>query len=1045
MSPSAPSVAVAGPRLGRLQTLQVKLGALFVTIAVLLCVAAYFIGRSLVHDKLATDTGRHQRESGLRLVQAMEFRLGLAQALGNSLAEMTADSPRAGWHRRVPALVAGSGLGPLVVGVGIWPEPRTLDRRRERTSQLWVADSAGVLQLREDYNDPRAIAYWEEPWYTPARRAPSGSCFWTTVFRETLTMRDVVACALPLRDSSGFAGVVTVLIGLEGLQNVLSNAARGQNGYALLVDRDNGLLAMSDALRTKLDGHHAVRNVAALAQQLPSINALALDLHRRNEALLSRAVQSPLYDPAQISELTQQTREGSRRESESALALIWSSGMAGPAESAPVRELRIADDGVLDAPSSATVFELPGPFWKLVRVTPAQEGLAGAEYVFGRTLVLVCGALLLALALIFGAIRWLVLRPLSRITGRIADARTVEESLHIQLDASGHNEISLIGHWYNERLRQLREAMDRTLTQQVQIAAVASERTKADDQALRLRERASALLASVSDAVIVVDPRGLVEDMNAAAERLTSTTLRNVRGKPSSEVFRARIAARGGSQSDFAAAALAAPDRIEHSEGLFLHVEGRPEREIRLTASALRGPSGRILGAILVFHPREAQQASTPRVMIDRRSVDSLTALPTRAACERRLRALIESTRLQPRAHALIVADIDRMRAINESAGQRAGDELLVRIGETLVGSAPGADVFRLGGDAFAIVLEGADAEGAYRAASLLRECVAATRLLYEERPLTVTASFGIASFDSPGERPTQLLRRAGDACTAAKAAGRNAVIAYDPSMDRNDEIAEEATWVRRIRTGLGEGLFHLTTQWVLPADRIQPDGAVFDVSLALEDEEGFWAEPSVFLPVAERAGLVGDVERWALRQALDHLARNPEVLPRLAFCCVPLSAQTVSEGATLELLAQALQQHEILTPGKLCFVLREGVLSEVPGPAQTFCEAMRSLGCRVAVDHFDGHSGATADMVRRLPAEILRIDARHFVDLSGDAVDQLIADSLIRLARTLSRRVLVSEIGDDAARESWQRLGADYLQGIAVARPSPVLFAASA
>ena len=80
-------------------------------------------------------------------------------------------------------------------------------------------------------------------------------------------------------------------------------------------------------------------------------------------------------------------------------------------------------------------------------------------------------------------------------------------------------------------------------------------------------------------------------------------------------------------------------------------------------------------------------------------------------------------------------------------------------------------------------------------------------------------------------------------------------------------------------------------------------------------------------------------------------------------------------------------------------------------------------------------------ELLRRLPAEIMRIDARHFVDAGGDALDQTIADSFVRLSRTLQRMVMVVDLGDEPALDAWKRLGADYFHGLVVARPSPVVF----
>lgn len=1039
MSPNAPKVPLAleGPRLRTGQGLQLKLALLFCIVTAVLALIAWQVGRVLVQSNLVGDTERYQRESGLRLVREVETRLGQARVLASSIAELSehGGDPRQ-WTPRVPALVAGSGLDELIAAVGWWPEPVA----GARNSRMWISDGVGALQLREDYNDPRTIPYWQEPWYTPARYAAAGRCYWTLLHVERLSRRNVVGCALPLRDAQGFRGVVTVMLQASELDKLLGTASTGQSGYALLVDRDNRLIAATGPAAQRLGGERP-RNMAELAQRMPPFNTLALELHQRDEQFLSHAVQSRMYDATQISRLKDGTNDLSRQEAESALALLWNTTSVAPrAEAGHIQELRIRDDAVISQDASATLFELPEPYWKLVRVTPAREGVAGAQYFFMQTLVVVIGAMVVTLVLIFAGLRLLVLRPLSRMAHTLSDARTLEGSLHVQLQASARNEFGVIGHWYNERVRQLRESMDRVMSQQSQLVIEAGERTRADEHALRLRERASAVATSISDAVVVVDTKGLVEDMNAPAERLSGTTLRTARGRPCSEVMHLRLANQGGAAPDIAASVVASSGRIEYPDGLFLHVEGRPEREITLVGSPLRGPGGRSLGGVLVFRVRETA-ATAPKLVIDRRSVDAVTGLPTRAACDRRLRSLLESARLSRRTHALLVCDVDRLRQINDGLGLRAGDEALVCVAETLVEVAPVADVFRLGGDAFAMVMENCELDEARRVGRSACETLAKTDFQWAERRVPITASFGVLTFDGSTEHPMELLRRAGDACSAAKQGGRNTLRVYETSMSRRESAVDESLWMRRMRAGLDEGLLHLTTQWIQPADALAREGAVYEVSLALEDEEGFWAEPATFLPVAERTGLVADIERWALRQTFEHLARSPDVVERLAFCCLPLSPQTVSEGATLELLAQLFQSHPDLPASRICFVLRESVLTEAPAAAQTFCDAMRSLGCRVAIDHFLARGAAAVELLRRLPAEIMRIDARHFVDAGGDSLDQTIADSFVRLSRVLQRRVMVIDLGDEPARDAWKRLGADYFQGLAVARPSPVVF----
>lgn len=1027
-----------GARLGLTQGLQFRLALVFFLVAATLVAAAYFAGRALVQSRLVEDARRQQQDSGQRLADDIAHRLQLAQVLAGSIGQLAAER-QPDWSGRLPGLVGNSGLNGLLAGVGWWPEPAS--PTAPRSSRFWLADSVGGLQARDDYNDPRVIAYWQEAWYTPARFAPAGQCHWTPVREESLSRRRVAGCTLPVRRGETLLGAVTVLLDTASLEKTLRTSAEQQNGYALLVDRHNGLIALAGVAEQKLAGGGRPQNLAQLAQQQPAFNQLALDMHRRDEAFLSRAVQSPLYSAAVVTELRDATREGSRQDAESSLALIWNrSGARAPA--AAVTELPLPSDPLLGENSVVTVFEIEAPYWKLIRVTPAAAGMAGAHYFFMQTLVVTTGLVVATLLLVFAAIRLWLLRPLARMARALTDRRATEQSLHITLDASAPSELGVIGHWYNERVRQLREAMDRVMSQQSQLIVEAGERGRADEQSLRLRERSNALMASVNDAILVVDAHGNVEDLNAAAERLTGVTLRKAFGRPCREVLPLRLANQGGAAPDLAAGIVASSSRIEYSDGLFLTTEGGREREIHLSGLPLRGPGERALGAVLVFRPRETP-VGTPKLVIDRRSVDAVTGLPTRAACDRRLRVLIDGLRLQARPHALLVLDIDRLRQVNETLGQAAGDEVLSGTAQLLVGLVPGAEVFRLGGDSFAVVLEQTDEESARRAARDIVQSLAAHRFAWQDRNVSVTASVGLVCFDSDPGHPLELIRRAQDACAAAKAAGRSTWKLHVPDMVR-DTGTDEALWVRRIRAGLDEGLLHLTTQPIQPADMHQREGTVFEVSLALEDEEGFWAEPDAFLPAAERNGLVAEVERWALRQTLEHLARNPSVLDRMAFCCVSLSAATVSDGTTLELLAQLFQQHPQVPPRQLCLNLREAVLADVPSAALSFAEAMHSLGCRVSIDHFAVRGAASADLVRRVAADLVRIDARHFMDVAGDAVDQVLADSMIRLARTLQRRVIVTEIVRDTARDAWRRLGADYLHGLALARPSPVVFTAA-
>lgn len=1037
MSPNPPGLSIqTGPaRLGPVKRLEVKVAALFVVVALLLAVLAWVAGRGLVQGSLVDDTQRAQRESGLRVVQSLQTDLARAQSLASAIAvTLSPGVDAASSQARLSALLARSGLASVVAAVGIWPEPASQDG--PRNSRYWLVDDQGALVARNDYNDPRAVPYWQEAWYTPARIASAERCNWTTVQTEALSKRQVIGCVLPLRAGTDFRGAVTLWLDVLGLERALRRNIGEQSGYSLVLDREDRLIASTGIASKTLDSARP-RNMAALAQKMTAFNPLSLDLHQRQEDALEAAKRSKTYDAAQITNLQKNTRDLSLKEAESIYA-AWSTAPS-PASTDPIALPRVDNDPLLGEDGAVALFEIPDAGWTLVRVSPAREGLAGVEHFFNQTLLLVLVALGLSLTLIFLGLRTWVLRPLSQMARSLGDARSLEESLHVQLDDRATSEIGQISHWYNERLRQLREASDRVMTQQSQLVIEAGERARADEQALRLRERSSAVLSSIADAAIVVDAKGLIEDMNAPAERLIGVALRAVRGKPCADILRLRLASESSSAADFVSGVIASSGRVEHNEGLFLQVEGRGEREIQLMGSPLRGIAGRSLGATLVFRAKETSTAS-PKLVFDRRSVDPITGLPNRSACDRRLRSLLDASRVLPRKHALLLGDIDRLRQINETMGLQAGDAALVRVAELLVDLAPGGDVFRLGADAFAILIENTDEDGARRTAQLAIETIAATQFQWTDKSFSLTASFGLSVFDGTVEHPMQVISRAEAACRAAKAGGNSTFKVYDKSMERR--TADDSTWIRRIRAGLDEGFLHLTTQWIQPADAHLAEGAVYEVSFAVEDEEGFWAEPAAVVPVAERNGLISEIERWTIRSMLRHLAANPAIFERLAYCYVSLSAATLADGATLEMLVHEFEAYPQVPTSRICFALREAVLTEAPGAAQTFCTAMRSIGCRVALDQFVPRGAAASDLLRRLQTDFIRVDARLFADVASNPVDLTMADSLARLSRVLKRRLIVTELVNENSRDAWKRMGADYLQGPAISRASPVIFA---
>lgn len=1029
---------LVGP--GPFQGLQFKLGLLFLLALVLLAVCAYLASRTLVQEKLLDENFRYEQESGLRLAADLRSELGEIELLAAALTNLAADPD---WRMEQlrnagPTLLKQQRIAGLVASIGIWPEPRQMPGVPERASLYWLHESGDVYHARDDYNDSRSAPYYRERWYTPARYVSPGHGYWTDRRQEPLLKREVLSYVMPIQHGGVFAGAVTISLDADALSQRFASLAGTQNGYALLLDSGQrliGISSQSGALRLGM-------TAAELAKQEAAYSPLALELFKQQAANRAAMTRSSRYDARQVSALKDNTRDLSRQEADDLLSAIWATEQPAVSNPADHRHL-IEKDSVLKAPAYATAFALQSPSWTLLRITAANQGFTGASYLFRQSLVVTLGLVTLTLLLAFMALRALVIRPLQQMIKQLAGSHNVDEAVNIVLDASARSEIGMLAHWHNERVRQLRDAIDNTRVAQSQLSNETHERRQLQEQLIRSQERAALALQSISDAVITTDARGLVDEMNLAAEMLTGMSQRESRGRVLTEILPLSSDEYGGKLPNLALQAMERGARIDYPSGVMLDTLTEGSCEIVLNGSPLHSGS-RMIGAVLVFHPRRSSRndgRSEVLTSTSRHQLDLLTGLPTRSHCEQQVTLLLEQSKITGLTHALLYLDVDHLKRINDSGGQSAGDDVLVRVAETLAQGLLGKkNIYRIAADQFVVVLDSVDESAARETAESLRAQLAATRFYWESRYFSVTASFGVVLLDRTIPSALESIRRADDACAAAKRSGRNTVQLYDARMDRVGRMIDDDTWVRCIKRGLSDDLFHLRTQWILAGKDYMGEGRVYEVLLALEDEEGFWAAPAAFMPVAERHHLTTAIDRWVIEQTLRHLKAHPALMDTLSFCCINLSTETLIDPSFLDFIAGSLEQNPEFAP-KLCFELRELALTDQPREAALCCEVLHRMGCKVSVDSYFGRHISDLTLLRKLPIDFVKIDAQGFKNLGSDPIEQMLAESILRIVRHLRRRVIVNNIDDAGSMEVWNKLGADYLQGFALAKPSPVLF----
>lgn len=1043
MTASKPPTRYLGPLPWR-RRLRVKLGILFLAVFVLLGLAAVAINHLIVQSRLMSEVNRYAQSDSQRISAGLSEIVTTTEQLSTSLAVLAEARGFAGLSEGVPRLLERSPLLEQIHSVGIWPEPYATGRSIDRASMLWLRDDAGVMALRQDYNAADVVPYYREAWYTPARFATSGQCYWTPVHRQLLDDALVVTCATPIRRDGKFIGVATVQLNRQSLRNRFANMASDGNGYSLLADYNNQMLAWTDnAGAAFIDSVRPPRNLAELAKLEGAYRVLALDLHADREAFLSRATAGSRYDAGQVSQLQDASRGMSREQAESAMASLWNRQPGSVTGATAVGQATLEDDPVLSQTARVVRTEVPGSHWRLIRVLPTQGGFAGADELVNQSLLVTLSILALTLILVYIGLSRVLLSPLQSMVRNLSGTESAEEAVHVVLDEKANNELGVMAHWYNERLRQLSEQMERSATSNSLLVMEVDERRKAQRSFEGIRTRIETALKMVDEAIIATDIKGHVQEMNPAAETLTGTDQASAKGKPLPEVFRVVLGDDNMPVPNVASVCIQRSTQLDYRHGLKLISSDGEQRDLMLTVAPVPGERGKPSGALLVFRCKRSDDRPSSSLLPSPRMrvADTTTGLANAIACDQRMVELSETARLSQANNALILLDIDKLKAFNDAAGYAAGDEMLRFVGKLLSAECKRqGEVFRLGADQFAVLLPGSDVEQAEGFAEQLRVSLNDHPFEWETQDYKISASFGVTALEEDDASPADAHRRAEDACRRAKQDGRNLVRSYCPDMARRVQPQDDQLWVKRIRNGIDNNLFHLTTQWVSITESLAGNGEIYEVLLALEDEEGFWASPGEFMAAASRHHMASEIDRWVIRSAVQYLSRHKQTVERLAFVCLNISGQSLTDPLLLDFIVETLQANP-LPPSKLCFEINEDAITEHPAEAQRFCDSIKSVGCLVSIDRFVGRNMSDLELMRRLPVDMVKLDAQQFSQLPKDPLEMAIAESVMRVAHTLRKQVIVANIGEPTLLEAWKRLGADYLQGYVIAKPTPMVF----
>lgn len=562
-----------------------------------------------------------------------------------------------------------------------------------------------------------------------------------------------------------------------------------------------------------------------------------------------------------------------------------------------------------------------------------------------------------------------------------------------------------------------------------------TERKKAETAVFQAKERAQVTLQSIGDAVITTDSEGRIDYMNPVAESLTGWENREAQGQLIANVLTVVDETTRETSEGPVTRCLREGQVLGLAEHTVLVKRRNQEIAIQDSAAPIRDRAGNLIGAVMVFHD-VSKERRLHRALYYQASHDALTGLINRREFENRLTAAVEDAR-QPTGgrHALLYLDLDQFKLVNDTCGHPAGDLLLKQITGLLQSRVRGGDTLaRLGGDEFGILLQDCSLDQALRVAETLRQAICDYRFVWQDGGIAVGVSIGIVEITHDTPTVASVMSAADVACYSAKDSGRNRVELYKP--DDVPARHREMQWVSKLTKACDEARFELFFQPIVPIGKTQHEREHFELMLRLRDEAGVLVAPAEFIPAAERYNVMPSIDRWVVRQALDHVVHRAESGMKPFTVAVNLSGTSLNDERFLEYLISELSNTD-LAPGAMCFEITETAAIANMDNVVYFMRELKTRGCHFALDDF-GSGLSSFKYLKTLPVDYLKIDGQFVENVTRDPIDRSMVEAISQVGKAMGIHTIAERVESAEVLAELGRLGVGFAQGFHIATPRP-------
>lgn len=409
---------------------------------------------------------------------------------------------------------------------------------------------------------------------------------------------------------------------------------------------------------------------------------------------------------------------------------------------------------------------------------------------------------------------------------------------------------------------------------------------------------------------------------------------------------------------------------------------------------------------------------------------DGLTRLPNRFACGELMDYLIET---QSR-FAIVSADLDNFKSINDTMGHETGDKMLIKVADRWTNLSnerrTEADVFvaRISGDEYILIIRDYENNEILEKTITLFKEELERKITIDDCDFYMTACFGWAEYPINGKSSEDMFHYADAALHEVKKSGTGKILRFDADI-LNEKRSVEIE--RKLRDALNGGKIHFNLQ---PQYDMDHKLRGFEALARLIDSDGSYISPGQFIPVAEKTDLINQIDMRVFELALDFLDKILLEMDSDIVISSNISVRHLMKNSFIDDLKKIIESHNV-SADHIEIEITESIMIDSAEKALTRIEEIKQLGIKVAIDDF-GTGYSSLSYLNSFPSDLLKID-KSFIDGmdENDSSKQFVA-MIISIGHVLDLKVISEGVESDEQVEALKNIGCDYVQGYVWGRP---------